>query len=102
MLDLSVTSPVEVVAHRGMGQGLLRPDQPPENTLPSVEAAWAAGAEACEVDVHLSSDGRLVVIHDDKTTRTAGEEWSVHQRTFAELRTLDVGRWKGERWAGTR
>ena len=102
MLEHSAPAHVEVVAHRGMGQGTLRPDQPPENTLPSLEAAWAAGVDACEVDVHLSSDGHLVVIHDDETTRTAGQQWSVHQRTFAELRGLDVGRWKGERWTGAR
>lgn len=93
--------PVEVIAHRGLGQGTLRPEAPPENTLPAISAAWAAGADACEIDIHLSADGHIVVIHDDKTERTCGAPWLVREHTLAELRALDAGRWKDERWAGT-
>lgn len=93
---------IEVIAHRGMGEGFVQPDQPPENTLPSFEAAWAAGADACELDVHLTSDDQVIVIHDDTTGRTANTDLSVADYTLAELQKLDAGGWKGAKWSGTR
>lgn len=92
---------MKIVAHRGMGQGFLDPDGPPENTLPAFEAGWAV-ADACELDAHLTSDGEVIVIHDATTDRTTNASWIVSERTAAELQSLDAGRWKGEQWAGTR
>ena len=82
------------IAHRGASR------EAPENTLASVNLAWEQGAESVEIDVYLSADGRLVVIHDDDTKRTAGVSLKVEQATAAELGALDVGRLKGERYAG--
>jgi glycerophosphoryl diester phosphodiesterase len=93
-------SKVQVVAHRGMGQGFIQPDAPPENTLPAFAEGWKI-TKACELDVHLTKDGQVIVIHDDTTDRTTNASWIVRDRFAAELRTLDAGRWKSQTWAGT-
>ena len=94
--------PVKIIAHRGMGQGFVEPDAPPENTLPAFEAGWKTGAMACELDVHLTADGQVIVIHDATTDRTTNASWVVAHHTADQLRSLDAGRWKHLRWAGTR
>jgi glycerophosphoryl diester phosphodiesterase len=92
---------IQVVAHRGMGQGFAQPDAPPENTLPAFAEGWKI-ARACELDVHLTKDGQIIVIHDDTTDRTTNASWTVRDHFAAELRLLDAGRWKSQIWAGTR
>jgi glycerophosphoryl diester phosphodiesterase len=92
---------VQVVAHRGMGQGFVQADAPPENTLPAFMEGWKI-AHACELDVHLTKDGQVIVIHDDTTNRTTNASWIVRDRFAGELRSLDAGRWKSQNWAGTR
>jgi glycerophosphoryl diester phosphodiesterase len=78
------------VAHRG-GAGLA-----PENTLASFTVGIGEKADALELDVHLSRDGELVVIHDPVLARTTNAAGEVGDRTFAELRTLDASaRWFG-------
>ncbi|MDB6064805.1 MAG: ugpQ [Pedosphaera sp.] len=85
---------VEIIAHRGASFDA------PENTLASVGIAWQQRADAVEVDVHLTRDGKLVVIHDHNSRKTTGVNRRVARRTLAELRTLDAGRWKGREWVG--
>ena len=92
---------IQVVAHRGMGQGFVQKGAPPENTLPAFMEGWKI-ARACELDVHLTKDGQVIVIHDDTTNRTTNASWTVRDRFAAELRSLDAGRWKAQKWAGTR
>jgi len=58
------------------------------------------GADAAEIDVHLTKDNRIVAIHDSTTQRTAGVNLKVSETTADELRKLDVGRRKGEEFAG--
>ena len=84
-----------------MGQGFVQPDAPPENTLPAFAEGWKI-AKACELDVHLTKDGQVIVIHDDTTNRTTNASWIVRDHFAAELRSLDAGRWKSQVWAGTR
>ncbi|GHA89595.1 glycerophosphodiester phosphodiesterase [Streptomyces thermoviolaceus] len=67
----------------------------PENTLRSFVAAERAGLDAIELDLHLSKDGALVVIHDPEVDRTTDGSGAVADKTLAELRALDAGR--GER-----
>ncbi len=86
----------QIIAHRGASYDA------PENTLTSVELAWERDADAVEVDIFLSRDGKIVVIHDDTTKRLAGVDKAVADQTLAELKALDVGRWKGPEFAGTR
>ncbi len=67
----------------------------PENTLRSFVAAERAGLDVIELDLHLSKDGALVVIHDAEVDRTTDGSGAVADKTLAELRVLDAGR--GER-----
>lgn len=87
---------VEIIAHRGASHDA------PENTLAAARLAWAQHADALEVDVHLTRDGRLAVIHDSDTARTTGTRRVVAETTLAELQQLDAGRWKGAQFAGER
>jgi len=72
----------------------------PENTLPSFEAAAEAGAHMIEFDVWLTSDNKLVVIHDGTVDRTTNGSGAVADLTFAEVRALDAGSWKSPAFAG--
>jgi len=72
----------------------------PENTLAAFNLAWKLGAEAVELDCHLTRDNKIMVMHDAKTGRTAGTDLVIKDTDSAELRKLDVGKWKGEQYAG--
>jgi glycerophosphoryl diester phosphodiesterase len=85
---------VEIVAHRGASFDA------PENTVAAIKLAWVQKADASEFDVLLTKDGKLVVIHDATTKRTAGADLKVAETTLEELRKLDAGRWKAEKFAG--
>ncbi len=63
----------------------------PENTLAGIERALALGANAIEIDVHCTSDGAPVLIHDETVDRTTDGTGSVHAMTLAEVRKLDAG-----------
>ncbi|WP_367324999.1 glycerophosphodiester phosphodiesterase [Streptomyces sp. HUAS ZL42] len=67
----------------------------PENTLRSFVAAQQAGLDVIELDLHLSKDGALVVMHDTEVDRTTDGTGPIAEKTLAELRALDAGR--GER-----
>jgi glycerophosphoryl diester phosphodiesterase len=67
----------------------------PENTLRSFVAAEHAGLDVVELDLHLSKDGALVVMHDADVDRTTDGSGPIADHTLAELRALDAGR--GER-----
>jgi glycerophosphoryl diester phosphodiesterase len=74
-----------VVGHRGaMGYC-------PENTLASFETGLELGADWIEMDVHLSKDGELVVIHDETLDRTTNGHGYVRDHTLSELEQLDAG-----------
>jgi len=85
-----------VFAHRGVSSIA------PENTRASFALARELGIPAIELDVHLSSDGGLPVIHDHTTARIAGKSLEVEGSTMKELRSLDIGSWKGDEWKGER
>ncbi len=88
-------SSIRFIAHRGASS------EAPENTLAAFRLGWQQ-TEAVENDIYLSKDGRIVVIHDGDTKRVAGVEKKVEDQTLAELKALDVGRWKDPKWAGER
>ncbi len=83
------------IAHRG-ARSLA-----PENTILAARRAVAVGADLWELDVAMTADGELVVLHDDTLERTsnAGQvfpdraPWPVHTFTLDELRKLDFGAW---------
>ena len=73
------------IAHRGASA------YAPENTLAAFRLALEMGADGFELDVMLSADGHLVVIHDDTVDRTTSGSGPVRRKTLAELRALDAG-----------
>lgn len=73
-------------AHRGAAAEL------PENTLPSFARALEYGVEALETDVHMTSDGHVVVSHDPSGERMCGVPALFRESTLAEVRTWDAGR----------
>src|SRR5438477_6793156 len=78
---------VWVIGHRGaMGHC-------PENTFASFERALELGADWVELDVHLTRDGGLAVIHDETVDRTTDGHGLVKDHTLAELQRLDAGAW---------
>ena len=81
-------------AHRGDSS------HAPENSLAAFQAALQAGAELIELDVRLTRDGMLAVIHDENLLRITGVAGVVSDMTMSQLRTLDAGRQRGSRWAG--
>jgi glycerophosphoryl diester phosphodiesterase len=85
---------MEIIAHRGASSDA------PENTLSSVKLGWQQKADAVEVDIYLTKERQIVVMHDGNTKRVAGVDKPVVEQTLAELKFLDVGRWKGQAWSG--
>lgn len=78
-------SSLHVIGHRGAA-GVA-----PENTVESIRRGVRAGAQAIEIDVHLSADGHLVAIHDDTVDRTTDGSGPVEEMTLEEIRQLDAG-----------
>ena len=76
---------VRVVAHRG---GALL--GPPENTLPAIEKAIEVGADLIEVDIRQTSDGYLVLMHDETVDRTTNGRGRVDRLTLDEIRALAI------------
>ena len=76
----------KIMGHRGA------PADEPENTLGSFRRALAVGVAAVELDVQLTKDGRLAVIHDETLDRTTNGKGGVKDFTLAQLQRLDAGR----------
>ena len=86
--------PSWIIGHRGY------PAKYPENTLAAFEAAIEAGAVMIELDVMLSRDRKVVVIHDATLDRTTNGKGSVADLTLAELKQLDAGSWFDAQFVG--
>ena len=83
-----------IVAHRGASAAA------PENTIPAFELAWERGADAIELDCHLTADGHIVCIHDKDTKKVADKTLVIKTSKLAELRNLDVGSWLDKKFSG--
>lgn len=68
----------------------------PENTIPAFELALEQGADGIELDVHLSKDGELIVIHDERVDRTTNGKGFIKDLTLEELKSLDASYDKAE------
>lgn len=73
-----------VIAHRGGA------DLAPESTLAGFQSGLANGAQILETDVHSTSDGAIVLLHDDTVDRTTDGTGPVHDLTLAEVKSLDA------------
>jgi glycerophosphoryl diester phosphodiesterase len=85
-----------VIAHRGASS------YAPENTFAAFDLAIRMGVHHIELDVEATSDGHIVVIHDDTVDRTTDGSGPVTNHTLAALQALDAGSWFGARFAGER
>ncbi len=82
-----------LIAHRGLEDTL------PENTLLAFEGALRLGM-GFEFDLQMTADSKLVVIHDETVNRTTDGGGRVDKKSLDELRELDAGAWKDEKFAG--
>ena len=89
-----VLDQVEVIAHRGYSAVA------PENTLVAVERALEAGADSVEFDLHVSSDGVPVLLHDETLERTTDGSGSVFDHDMHTLSRLDAGGWFDASYTG--
>jgi glycerophosphoryl diester phosphodiesterase len=85
---------VSFIAHRGES------GTAPENTLAAFQLAWELKADAVELDIYLSKDNRIMVIHDANTKRTSGQDYLVKETDSEILRKLDVGLFKDSKYKG--
>ncbi len=94
---MTLSTDTLVLGHRGA------PRYCPENTLPSFSRALELGAHGLELDVQLTKDNQMVVIHDERIDRTTQDETGlVRDYTLAELKRMDFGAWFDPSFAGTR
>ncbi|MCB8994725.1 MAG: hypothetical protein H6538_03860 [Bacteroidales bacterium] len=85
-----------IIAHRGESR------EAPENSLSAIRLAWQRGAKAVEIDIHLTLDYEIVVIHDIDTFRVSGARKKIPNSTLKELKELCIGEYMGEKWKDER
>ena len=84
-----------VSAHRGFSKIA------PENTIPALQAAFDAGADLAEIDVRMTADGAVVLMHDALVDRTTSGNGLVSALSLSEVKQLDAGSWFERSYAGT-
>jgi len=85
-----------LLGHRGAAA------EAPANTVASFRRAMEVGADGVELDVHLTRDGQVVVIHDETVTSVTGAPGRIREMTLAEIQRLDAGSYFGPEFAGAR
>lgn len=85
---------MEIIAHRGAS------GYAPENTMAAFKKALEMDAKAIEFDVQMTSDGELVVIHDDLLDRTTSGSGLVIKTDYTTISSLDAGSWFGQAFVG--
>ncbi|MDO4982343.1 MAG: glycerophosphodiester phosphodiesterase [Eubacteriales bacterium] len=83
---------MKIYAHRGYS------GRYPENTMLAFQKAVEAGCDGVEMDVQLSRDGEVVIIHDELLDRTTDGKGFVKDRTLSELKKLDASKVKPGEW----
>jgi glycerophosphoryl diester phosphodiesterase len=85
-----------IIAHRGASAVA------PENTLPAIKQAMLAEPDYIEIDVQLSKDRKVVLMHDRTVNRTTNGQGRIAELDWPYLKTLDAGSWFGKSYTGTR
>ncbi|MGG3451160.1 glycerophosphodiester phosphodiesterase [Domibacillus aminovorans] len=83
-----------IFAHRGAS------GTHPENTMAAFEAAVRLDADGIELDVQMTKDGEIVIIHDETVNRTTNGKGAIERMTYAEIAELDAGSWFHPKFAG--
>lgn len=95
-LDAANSGKILVIGHRGaLGYA-------PENTMASFEKGLECGADLLELDIHMSSDGELIVMHDADVSRTTNGQGNIKEMSLAEIKRLDAGNWFNTRYQNER
>ena len=95
-MAVSMQAKPTVIAHRGV------PFYAPENTTPSMQMAFDLGCDGVETDVYRTIDGKVMVMHDKTTSRTAsGVNHDMKKTPSDVLKKVDVGAYKHQCFAGT-
>jgi len=87
VITVDTIRPFEVVAHRGASEDC------PENTMAAFRQAETEGADRIELDVQLTRDGRVIVMHDETIDRTSTGRGAVAEVAITDLEGLDAGSW---------
>ncbi|MBD3196277.1 MAG: hypothetical protein GF317_14560 [Candidatus Lokiarchaeota archaeon] len=82
---INISENIILIGHRGANK------EAPENTLKSFRKAIELCADYIEFDIHLSKDGKIVIIHDENTLRTTGYDGLIKEMNLSELKKLDCG-----------
>lgn len=83
-----------IFAHRGAS------GTHPENTMAAFKAALELGAGGIELDVQMTKDGELVIIHDETVNRTTNGQGAIEEMTAKQVKSLDAGSWFHEKFSG--
>ena len=86
---------MKIIAHRGFS-GIY-----PENTMLAFRKAIEIGADGIELDVHLSKDGQVMIIHDEALKRTTGLDGVISDYTREELEKISAGKTKNDEFGFT-
>ena len=84
----------QITAHRGASK------EAPENTMAAFQKAIDDMADCIELDVQMTRDGYIVVMHDTSTYRTTGVAGNITDMTYEEVKKLDAGYWFSEKYFG--
>ena len=87
-------APIRVIAHRGFS------GRAPENTLIAIRRAIEVGADMVEIDVTMTGDGHVILLHDETLDRTTDGLGAPTDMTLDEIRRLDAGSWFAPEYAG--
>ena len=86
----------KIIAHRGASFDA------PENTIAAFELGFEQNSDGIEGDFHLSSDNIIICMHDGTSKRTADKDITIKESSLEEIKKLDAGSWKDEKWTGER
>jgi glycerophosphoryl diester phosphodiesterase len=95
-LDYMNLDTIQITSHRGFSQNV------PENTLPAIEKAIEEQADYIEIDVRVTRDGELVLLHDSNLKRTTGLDKYIWELDYSQVALLDAGSWVDESYRETR
>ena len=84
MLASCGADPVEIICHRGLKASA------PENTIPAIEMALAAGCDVVEVDVRVSRDGQVVLMHDASVSRTTNGTGKIEELDYDQHHSTPI------------
>lgn len=95
-MKLKYENPIPVAAHRGNSKYF------PENTMSAFRSAVSLQPDMIEIDLHMTRDGEIIMMHDHKVDRTTDGSGLIREKTLAEMKALDAGSWKDEKFRGER